>query len=167
MNGIAYSLIAVSIAGSLAASYYAYRLHQRLNRALNYDPNANLESLLVEHNGYIRRVDTRLAELEKLYTNLTITASVASQKISIVRFNPFGDTGGDQSFALAVLDAHDSGYVLSSIHGRQGTRVYVKPIDFGKSRYTLSDEERQAMTQAINRTPPPSDLITTEGGSHE
>jgi len=70
-----------------------------------------------------------------------------------VRFNPFGDTGGDQSFSLAVLDAHDSGYVLSSIHGRQGTRVYVKPIDFGKSKYQLSTEEDQALSQAVKRVP--------------
>ncbi|QQR53052.1 DUF4446 family protein [bacterium] len=166
MNPVLYTLVALSLASSIGVAVYAYKLHQRLNRALNFGPDTDLESLLTGHNQQITQVDQRLGELEKLYTNLTITASVASQKISVVRFNPFGDTGGDQSFALAVLDAHDSGYVLSSIHGRQGTRVYVKPIDFAKSRYGLSDEERQAISQAIKRTPP-SDTTTTEGRSHE
>jgi hypothetical protein len=90
---------------------------------------------------------------DELTKRLSVSNSLASQKISIVRFNPFGDTGGDQSFSLAVLDAHDSGYVLTSIHGRQGTRVYVKPVDFGKSKYTLSSEEQQALSQAIKRVP--------------
>lgn len=98
-------------------------------------------------------VDKRLNELDQAYRKLTATSSLASQKISVVRFNPFGDTGGDQSFTLAVLDAHNSGYVLTSIHGREGTRVYVKPIDYGQSKYQLSNEEKQAFTQAAKRVP--------------
>ena len=95
---------------------------------------------------------TTYPQLTGEYTRLSAAQGLSSQKISLVRFNPFGDTGGDQSFSLAVLDAHDSGYVLTSIHGRQGTRVYVKPIDFGDSKYPLSDEERQALNQAKKRT---------------
>lgn len=163
MDVLAYAIVLIALCLAIASCVFAYKLQQRLNRALNYQSDTDLESMLTDHNSHIRHVSQRLGELEKLYADLKITASVASQKISIVRFNPFGDTGGDQSFALAVLDAHDSGYVLSSIHGRQGTRVYVKPVDFGQSRYALSDEEKQAMNQAIKRTPPSQDITATKG----
>lgn len=113
----------------------------------------SLETTLANHLARVENVDKRLGELDADYERLAVTNSLASQKIAIVRFNPFGDTGGDQSFVLAVLDAHNSGYVLTSIHGREGTRVYVKPIDFGKSKHTLSIEEKQALGSAEKRVP--------------
>ena len=145
------SLIALGL--SIIALAQLRRLSVRFNAALGDNTPGSLESTLASHMARVEIVDTRLAELEAEYDRLSITNALASQKISVVRFNPFGDTGGDQSFTLAVLDAHDSGYVLSSIHGRQGTRVYVKPIDFGKSKYRLSTEEQQALTQAAKRVP--------------
>ena len=128
-------------------------LKARFSAALGTSETASLEQTLSAHLTRVEAVDARLVKLDTDYQRLITTNSLASQKISIVRFNPFGDTGGDQSFSLAVLDAHDSGYVLTSIHGRQGTRVYVKPIDFSKSKYTLSAEEQQALSQAIMRVP--------------
>jgi len=76
--------------------------------------------------------------LQKI-TNKTI------QKVSIIRFNPFKDTGGDQSFAIALLDSEDNGLIISSLFARQGTRVYSKPIKNGKSKYPLSKEELEAL----------------------
>jgi hypothetical protein len=130
------------------------RLQGRFNAALGTANGQTLETTLAAHLKRVEQVDHRLAELDTRYEALAIATSLASQKISLVRFNPFGDTGGDQSFSLAVLDAHNSGYVLTSIHGREGTRVYVKPIDYAKSKYTLSDEEQQALRQAMARTSP-------------
>jgi hypothetical protein len=146
-------LSAAAIAVSAFALFQIRALAARFAAALGDGEQDSLESLLSSHIARVEAVDSRLAELNKSYKALSVTNSLASQKISVVRFNPFGDTGGDQSFSLAVLDAHDSGYVLTSIHGRQGTRVYVKPVDFGKSKYTLSAEEQQALTQAIKRVP--------------
>ncbi len=146
-----FSLIAVAIG---TVSLLRLRtLTERFNTALGGNGSDTLETTLRSHLLRVEDVDTRLTELDSEYKRLAVTGSLASQKISIVRFNPFGDTGGDQSFSLAVLDAQDSGYVLTSIHGRQGTRVYVKPVDFGKSKYTLSTEEQQSLSQAIKRVP--------------
>lgn len=133
--------------------YQANGLKKRFAAALGGDETASLEHTLADYLARVEAVDTRLAELNTEYERLAVTNSLASQKVSIVRFNPFGDTGGDQSFSLAVLDAHDSGYVLTSIHGRQGTRVYVKPVDYAESKYSLSEEEQQALNQAIKRVP--------------
>jgi hypothetical protein len=147
----------VALVMALGAAVFSWlkirQFTQRLEGALGGTNAGTLEAQLAEHHQQMDHISQRLTQLNTKYSELTVTSSVASQKISIVRFNPFGDTGGDQSFSLAVLDAHDSGYVLTSIHGRQGTRVYIKPVDYGKSKYSLSDEERQALTQAIKRVP--------------
>lgn len=145
------ALVALIVGGLALRGQYS--LKRRFTDVLGGTETGSLESTLSAHMTRVEEVDHRLGELESEYKRLSITNSLASQKISIVRFNPFGDTGGDQSFSLAVLDAHDSGYVLTSIHGRQGTRVYVKPVDFGKSKYTLSAEEEQALSQAVKRVP--------------
>jgi hypothetical protein len=67
----------------------------------------------------------------------------------VVRFNPFKDIGGDQSFALALLDGKNSGLVVSSLHTREGTRIYSKPVIKGESeKYPLTDEEKSAIKAA-------------------
>lgn len=75
----------------------------------------------------------------------------AVQKIAIVRFNPFGDIGGDQSFSIALLDENNDGIVLTSHYGREENRVYGKSIVKGKSEYVLSKEEEDAITKAIEQ----------------
>lgn len=128
-------------------------LKKRFNDSLGGTDHNAIEKALTSYYAKVKATDAKLIELTTIHRRLAQATSLASQKISVVRFNPFGDTGGDQSFALAVLDAHNSGYVLTSMHGREGTRVYVKPIDLGKSKYTLSKEEQQALAQAAKRVP--------------
>lgn len=72
------------------------------------------------------------------------------QKIGLVRFNPFNDTGGNQSFVLAILDGNNDGLVISSLHSRLETHWYAKKIKNGKSEeHELSGEENKAINQAI------------------
>lgn len=148
LEAIVVFLVAVVI-GLAVLTFY---LHRRLSSALG-GQSGSLEATVQKSHQLSGQVQKDLTALAGLVEKLQAQANVASQKISVVRFNPFGDTGGDQSFSLAVLDAHSSGYVLTSIHGRQGTRVYVKPIDYGKSRYKLSEEEQRALLQASKRVP--------------
>ncbi len=71
------------------------------------------------------------------------------QKMGFVRFNPFSETGGDQSFSLALLDAEGSGVVISSLHSRELTRLYAKPVKKNRSAgYELSEEEQRAIKEA-------------------
>lgn len=75
------------------------------------------------------------------------------QKIGLLRFNPFKDTGGDQSFILALLDAHDTGVVITALYSRMGTRWYTKRISHGKStEHELSEEEKKALSMAAELT---------------
>lgn len=71
------------------------------------------------------------------------------QKSSLVRFNPFEDSGGDQSFSVALLDANDNGFVISSLHSRSGTRIYAKNVVAAKnSTHNFTKEEKEAVEKA-------------------
>lgn len=71
------------------------------------------------------------------------------QKVEVLRYNPYGDTGGDQSFSVALLDGTGRGMVLTSLHTRAGTRVYAKEIADGKSELRLSKEEEIVVKKAL------------------
>ncbi len=73
------------------------------------------------------------------------------QKIGLVRFNPFKDTGGDQSFILSLVDGSDTGVIISGLYARSGTRWYAKRVVKGKSvEHGLSDEEKRALKEATS-----------------
>lgn len=77
--------------------------------------------------------------------------SYAVQKVGMVRFNPFGEVGGNQSFAFALLDNYNSGVIILSLYSRDGVRVYGKPVKEGKTEYQLSKEEEEALQIAMKR----------------
>jgi hypothetical protein len=70
-----------------------------------------------------------------------------------VRFNPFEDTGGNQSFALAMLDARGDGLIINSLHSRGSTRIYAKSVTRGAADAALSGEETEALRMALNAGP--------------
>ncbi|OGF79218.1 hypothetical protein A2W54_01930 [Candidatus Giovannonibacteria bacterium RIFCSPHIGHO2_02_43_13] len=71
------------------------------------------------------------------------------RRVGLVRYNPFSDSGGDQSFALAILNDQNDGIVLSSLYGREMNRVYAKLIKHGRSQYQLTEEEKKAIESAV------------------
>jgi hypothetical protein len=102
--------------------------------------------------GELDRVDgvaRDLAALTARTAALETAQRRAFQRVGLVRYNPFEETGGNQSFALALLDAAGDGWVLSSLHARSGTRVYAKGITAGRADAGLSDEETAAIKQAM------------------
>lgn len=72
------------------------------------------------------------------------------QKLALKRFNPFSETGGDQSFVLVLMDKDNNGVILSSLHQREVTRVYAKEVKGGHSSHKLSTEEAMTLKEAIN-----------------
>lgn len=99
------------------------------------------------------RHEQQIASMQDSLDKLHILAEHGQSRIGFIRFNPFSDTGGDQSFCLAVLDTHGDGWVLSSIHARTGTRIYAKQVLSGRSPHNLSDEESTAVTKALKQNP--------------
>ena len=89
----------------------------------------------------LNRVSADLEIIKKLQ-------NISIQKVGMVRFNPFREVGGDQSFSLALLDKSNSGVVITSLYAREGNRVYGKPVKEGNSEYPLSEEEEKAIEEA-------------------
>lgn len=96
----------------------------------------------------------KLEEMEKVHANeirrLKEIQGRTANKIGIVKYDAFPDVGGRLSFALAMLDESNSGFVLNAIHGREGCYTYVKEIVKGESYIVLGQEEKEALRQAVN-----------------
>lgn len=71
------------------------------------------------------------------------------QKLAVLKYNPYNDTGGEQSFSLAMLNGKMDGILVTSLHSRSGTRIYLKTVKSGKSELELSKEEAQVLNKAI------------------
>jgi len=111
----------------------------------------NLEAILNDHIARVRDTATRVEDVDQLAQRLEKAAYFSLQHLGVVRFNPFHDTGGDQSFAISLVDGHGNGVVLSSLHGRDATRIYAKPLKRWESPYSLTDEEKQAIAMAYQK----------------
>ncbi len=109
----------------------------------------NLEDLVDKSAAEIGRVNLGLAKINKRQEEQEKILETTIRKVGMVRFNPFKNTGGDQSFAIALLNSSDSGIVISSLYLREGTRIYAKPVEQVKSKYPLSAEEEEAIKKAI------------------
>ena len=87
------------------------------------------------------------ADVDKRLDFLEEDGKVHVQKIGLVRFNPFRELGGDHSFSLAILDGINSGVIITGLHTRDRTRIYMKEIKKGKASLELSSEEKKALAQ--------------------
>jgi hypothetical protein len=104
----------------------------------------NLNEVLKE----LTKLAEKNAELEKEIVKLKTETQFFFKKVGFIRYNPFDNLGGDQSFSLALLDSNDNGFVITSLFSREGNRVYAKTIKSGQSGYSLSGEEKQALEKA-------------------
>jgi len=125
------------------------RLDRRIARLTAGGDGASLESTLEAHITKVYAVARELGELELRTAALERDEPGAFQRVGLVRYNPFEDTGGNQSFALALLDGRGDGFIVSSLHTRSATRVYGKAIARGRSEAALSDEEAEALRIAL------------------
>lgn len=104
-----------------------------------------LEDILNTQGNLIKKT----SDLEMATKYLSVQSELHIQRIGIVRFNPFADTGGAQSFSIALLDGRDNGIVMTSLYGRAGNRWYVKELVAGKGKgHELSKEEEEAIRSA-------------------
>ncbi|MCX7707799.1 MAG: DUF4446 family protein [Anaerolineae bacterium] len=124
------------------------RLEQRYKLLMTGVSGGNLEAILEEHIRRVQEAVARVDELNLLVMRLERNNRSHLQRVGFLRFNPFRDTGGDQSFALALTDEGGNGVVISSLHSREVTRVYAKPLVAWQTSYQLTDEEQQAIARA-------------------
>lgn len=130
------------------------RLGRRFESITRGSDEQSLEAVLGSHLERVRQVvrDVDLIGARTAVTERDLKSSFG--RVGLVRYNPFEDTGGNQSFALALLDGHADGFIVSSLHSRTGTRLYAKAIAGGASDTALSDEETAALRQALGKPAP-------------
>jgi hypothetical protein len=127
------------------------RLGRRIEQLTRGSEAGNLEAVLGQHLERVRRVSRDVDEVSARTTALERDVRQSLGRVGLVRYNPFDDTGGNQSFALAIVDAAGDGFIVNSLHARAGTRVYAKAVSGGKSEVALADEESEALRQALAR----------------
>jgi uncharacterized protein DUF4446 len=126
------------------------RLRRRLDGLTRGEDGRSLDAVLDAHLDKVFAVAREVDELSARSAVLEAAGRRAIQRVGLVRFNPFEDTGGNQSFALALTDAAGTGFVVSSLHTRTGTRVYAKAVVDGRSDGALSVEEEEALRLALD-----------------
>lgn len=109
----------------------------------------NIEEDLENYMYRVERVEKQNNEINNFMKALDKDIEKCIQKVGMVRYNAFKDTGSDLSFTLALLDENNDGVVLNGIYSREMSNIYAKPVKDGKSTYTISEEEKQAIQKAV------------------
>lgn len=146
------ALIAVMFIWIVLVEWRLFRLTRTVRMLLTGRGGADLELTLRE---FLSRLDTATEQLKRLdgrALQLETKMPFTIQHVGIVRFNPFVDRGGDQSFVVALLDDRSDGVVVSSLHSRNDSKLFAKPIVGGNSTYPLTDEEKEAIKRAFTKT---------------
>lgn len=142
-------LVAALIVWLVVLSVYFKRVLGSWNRLTRSGKDLNLaqilEKIIRDQESINKKTDLLRQEIEGLQKQ----SQGYFQKHALVRFNPFEDTGGDQSFIVALLNGANNGFVISSLHSRNGTRVYAKQIAGAKpSSHQFSKEEKEVVEKA-------------------
>ena len=110
----------------------------------------NIDEMLNKYIEKVEEVQTRNNEIIKYCDKLDNNISLCINKIGMVRYSAFKDTGSDLSFALALLNSNNDGIILNGIYSREMSNIYAKQVKDGKTINKLSEEEEEALEKAIN-----------------
>ena len=129
---------------------YSYQANRKIDKLLEKGKIKNFKDILLSQKEKNDGLEEKIKDAFLKIKNIENVCETTIQKTSVVRFNPFNDLGGDQSFIIALLDNKNNGFLISSLFVKDGNRVYAKTIKQGKSDRTLSKEETEALNKAIN-----------------
>jgi hypothetical protein len=130
-------------------SYLIFRVKSHYDRLIKNADGEDLSKILESISKKINLSAEKFEKIEKAISEIQEKSHLHLQKVSLVRFNPFSDSGGDQSFAIALLDENNDGLVISNLHSRDYSRVYAKPVKGGEAvKYQFSKEEEEAVIKA-------------------
>jgi len=153
-TALTYGVVIVAIFFGISFLYLAVKMHKLeglFNKMMQGAVGASIEEMMLARVQDIETLKHKVAELTVECERLELASRSHVQQVGIVRFNAFDNTGSDLSFAVAMMDASDTGFVLSGIYGREESRVYAKPLIKGVSTYMLTKEEKQAVDKATQK----------------
>lgn len=146
VSGIVIALLLVANAILL---FRLNKTHQKFDELLEQGKIRSLKDILLKQKENHSDLEERIKDAFLEIKGLQSIAKKTIQKTGVVRFNPFNEMGGNQSFTIALLDEEDNGFVISSLFVKEGNRVYAKSVKAGKSDHMLSKEEQEAISKAI------------------
>lgn len=129
------------------------RLSARMEELLGGISGDGASNMLAEYLGIVRHTAASMDQMKSEHQHIAALMPTVIRHVGLVRFSPFHDTGGDQSFALALLDGEGNGVMVTALHSRSDSRLYAKPLEHGSSDYALTPEEREAIDRALRRSP--------------
>ena len=138
-------LVTVLATGCVILLIQVGQLRRRLHALTRNADGASLEEALAAHMSVLDVAMHRMDAFEQAVAILQASIPACLQRVNVERFDAFEDVGGEQSFAVALLDGRGDGVVLSSIYTRQDVRMYAKSVSGGRASHTLSKEERRAL----------------------
>lgn len=143
-------LLLVILAWTWRVHRRARALEQRLDELFGGMNDETTASMLAEYMSTVRQTASSVARMRSQHEEIVHLMPSVIRHVGLVRFSPFHDTGGDQSFTLALLDGRRDGVVITALHSRTDSRLYAKPIEAGSSPYALTGEEHEAMARALS-----------------
>jgi len=129
---------------------YSFRTNKLVNKLLENGKIKEFKSIFLSQKDRSDDLDKKLKEAFLRIADLEKISEKTIQKIGVIRFDPFNEMSGKQSFVVAVLDDKNNGFIISSLFVKEGNRVFAKSVKAGKSDYILSNEEIEAIDKAIN-----------------
>ena len=144
---IIYALIAVFLFLFVVLFYLNFKNKKRLELFFKKGDKDLGEILTTQ----IKNLEDQGKNIEKIFAEIEKLNKISAacfQKLGVIRFNPFKEVGGDQSFSIALLDAKNNGFIITGLYSREGNRIFAKPIENGQSKYMLSGEEKEALEKA-------------------
>lgn len=147
--GAAYIIGAVSLIWLGVLTFFFLKERSYLRLLFPQDESRDIRAKLREVVEAVTQFKQENSLLAKKLDELTIEELQHIQRVEIVRYNPYNDTGGDQSFSVILIDGKLNGLLITSLHSRSGTRIYTKIIKSGKSDLDLSKEEKDLLVKAV------------------
>lgn len=108
-----------------------------------------LEDYFVDLQSHVERLEEEKENIKDMLRIVNRNIRASFQKFGIVKYNAFGGMGGNMSFAIAMLDYTNTGFVINSVHSREGCFLYIKDVDVGTTGVELGAEEKLALEQAL------------------
>lgn len=143
-------MVGILTIGFISILYSNIKLKNKYNKFMKKIGNGkNIGEDLENYMYRVERVERQNAEIISYCKNLDDEVAKCIQKVGMVRYSAFKDTGSDLSFAVAMLDENNDGVVFNGIYSREMSNIYAKPVKNGVSEYTLSEEEKEAIRRAI------------------
>lgn len=146
LGGLTLLLILIAIIQQVKIS----SLKKKYNKFMDGQDGYSLEHVFMDHLSELDSIKNKINLQAKSLEEVKESLKLSFSKFGIVKYDAFQEMGGKLSFSLALLNENNDGFVINSMHSREGCYTYVKEIVKGESYIVLADEEKEALNNAIN-----------------